>query len=67
MLMTISKLNQKLQEAYEKYGRQTEEENPDRQIDYHEEVAALIDLAICHGCPFAKVAETLSSIEEFLP
>ena len=52
----------KFEEVYEKYARQTE--NPDRSIDYREEIALLVEDAICAGVEFSKVAEILKNVKE---
>ena len=54
----------KLQEVYEKYDKQSEQENPDRNIDYREEIALLVENAICDGVEFSKLAEILKNVKE---
>lgn len=58
-------LEEKFEAIYQKYANQTLEENGDRDIDYHEEIGAIIEDLICNKLlPFKEVAELLANLKE---
>lgn len=58
------KLKMMLDKCYNKYNSQTDETNPDRNLDYREEVAMIVEEAITCNVDFTTIGEALKTLKE---